>query len=84
MNDSHPASWDLQKLAEACTVRRQRRSGPGGQHRNKVETAIFVEHRDTGITAEACERLGFTLTFDRPADRGLRVTIATRQTSSGR
>lgn len=31
-----------------------RGSGPGGQHRNKVETAITVTHRPTGISAH-CE-----------------------------
>lgn len=39
-----------------CDTRRQRRSGPGGQHRNKVETAIVLTHNSTEITAEASER----------------------------
>jgi hypothetical protein len=42
-------------LAE-CDVRRLRRSGPGGQHRNKVETAVSLHHLPTGVRAEASER----------------------------
>lgn len=53
--DVHPAQLDLKTLQEQCETRRQRRSGPGGQHRNKVETGIFIEHTPTGVRAEATE-----------------------------
>ena len=52
----HPASASAEQLWAECEVRRLRRSGPGGQHRNKVETAISLKHIATGITAEASER----------------------------
>lgn len=53
---SHPASIESEQLLKQCEVRRQKRSGPGGQHRNKVETAIVLRHEPTGIQAEASER----------------------------
>ena len=53
---SHPAASTAEELLKVCEVIRQRRSGPGGQHRNKVETAIRLTHRPTGVTAEASER----------------------------
>ena len=55
-SDLHPASLSADELLRECDVHRHRRSGPGGQHRNKVETAIAVRHRPSGIAAEAGER----------------------------
>jgi len=52
----HPVALPIDKLLEECDVRRTRRSGPGGQHRNKVETAVVITHRPTGLVAEASER----------------------------
>jgi hypothetical protein len=52
----HPAGRDLERLLAECAVRRTRRSGPGGQNRNKVQTAVVLVHQPTGIGAEASER----------------------------
>ena len=52
----HPAALDGEQLLAECDMRRLRRSGPGGQRRNKVETAVVLHHRPTGVSAEANER----------------------------
>jgi len=52
----HPASLPAAALLAECKMRRLRRSGPGGQHRNKVETAVRLLHVPSGIAAEASER----------------------------
>lgn len=52
----HPTELDHDQLLSECVVRRQRRSGPGGQHRNKVETGVFLTHEPTGLRAEATEQ----------------------------
>ena len=52
----HPAALDGDRLYGECEVRRQRRCGPGGQHRNKVETAVTLVHRLTGTIGQASER----------------------------
>ncbi len=46
----------IELLLRECECRRTKRSGPGGQHRNKVETAFIIEHLPTGVIAEANER----------------------------
>ncbi|MGN6110107.1 MAG: peptide chain release factor family protein [Kofleriaceae bacterium] len=38
-------------LIQQCEVDRYRASGPGGQHRNKTESAVRLRHRATGVTA---------------------------------
>ncbi len=52
----HPAALDPEVLAAQCDFRTTRRGGPGGQNRNKVETAVVFFHRATGKTAQASER----------------------------
>lgn len=56
MISKHPATLSSHDLLAECDVSRTRRSGPGGQHRNKVESAVVLTHRPTGTHAEASER----------------------------
>ena len=52
----HPASLPIDALLADCRVDRTRGSGPGGQHRNKTETAIVITHLPTRVRGEASER----------------------------
>lgn len=52
----HPASLDDEALLAQCEASKNRSSGPGGQHRNKVESQVILLHRPTGIEAQAAER----------------------------
>ena len=52
----HPAALDDDALLKDCAVTSGRSSGPGGQNRNKVETAIRITHEPSGIIANATER----------------------------
>lgn len=52
----HVAALDHDALLKDCTVTAGRSSGPGGQNRNKVETAIRITHKPTGVIASATER----------------------------
>ena len=52
----HPAAMSDESLFAQCELRRERRSGPGGQRRNKVETAVVLIHTPTGTRVEASER----------------------------
>lgn len=78
----HPSCLSEEELLKECAVRSDRRSGPGGQHRNKVETAIIIVHTPTGTQAEANQRRS-QAENRREAIVRLRLALATRVRSSG-
>lgn len=47
--------YDDAKLIAECDVHRYRASGPGGQHRNKVASAVRLHHRLGNLTVVATE-----------------------------
>ncbi len=73
---AHPASLEPEVLLEGCTIGRGRSSGPGGQHRNKVQTLVVLRHDETGIEAQAGERRS-GIENHRVAVRRLRLALAT-------
>jgi len=50
-----PLPLHLLELKAQCDVETYRASGPGGQHRNKTESAVRMTHRPTGIVRVATE-----------------------------
>jgi len=52
----HPAALPDEALLAQCELGRGTTSGPGGQNRNKVETAIYLTHTATGVETHASER----------------------------
>ena len=74
-NQEHPATILAELLLRDCEIRHERRRGPGGQHRNKTESAVVIRHIPTGIEGQAAERRS---QFDnlRNAVKRLRMNLA--------
>lgn len=54
MTEHYPT--DRAALERDCDLTFFIAGGPGGQHRNKVETGVRLTHRPSGITVTATER----------------------------
>lgn len=73
----HPACLDDAALLKHCQVQRGRAGGPGGQHRNKVETLVTLTHTPTGVKSHAGERRS-QIENKRVAVFRLRLALATQ------
>ncbi len=64
---------DRASLERDCEIEFFIASGPGGQHRNKVETGVRLTHRPSGLTVTATERrsqhANREMAFERMAER---------------
>src|SRR5215471_3578371 len=69
--NKHPT--DRESLERDCDMEFFVAGGPGGQHRNKVETGVRLTHRPTGIVVTATERRSQSANreaaYDRMAER---------------
>ncbi len=85
---------DRESLERDCEMEFFIGSGPGGQHRNKVESGVRLTHLPTGITVTATERrsqhANRDVAFERMAERleerqrVRRARTATRPTAASR
>jgi len=63
--------WHLledRALLAQCDVQAHRASGPGGQHRNKAETAVRLVHLPSGVSVEGKD--------ERSRTQNLRIALA--------
>lgn len=71
----HPACQSESALLAECEVGFGRSGGPGGQHRNKVQTLVRLIHTPTGIESHAGERRS-QIENKQVAIRRLRLALA--------
>jgi hypothetical protein len=72
---AHPAAQPDEILLRDCKIGTGCSRGPGGQHRNKVETLVRLVHTPTGIESHAGERRS-QIENKRVALRRLRLLLA--------
>src|SRR2546430_14177421 len=92
MAETYPT--DRASLERDCDVEFFIAGGPGGQHRNKVETGVRLFHRPSGITVTATERrsqyANREMAFERMAERLQKLQqrrtprVSTRPTAGSR
>lgn len=56
MDQPHPSTLEEAVLLKECETHFGRQRGPGGQHRNRRDTAVTLRHQPTGIEVTAAER----------------------------
>jgi len=71
----HPACMEDEALLAQCDRRLARTGGPGGQHRNRVDSKVILTHRPTGIESAAGERRSAN-DNQRVAVRRMRLALA--------
>lgn len=69
---------ELLELEKECAVTPYRSSGPGGQKKNKTESAVRAVHLPTGITRIATESRSQSANRLRALDR-IRLALAERR-----
>ena len=66
-------STDKLVLEKEVEIQTYRSGGPGGQHRNKADTAVRLHHPPSGVTVTATERrsqsMNRELAFERLIER---------------
>jgi protein subunit release factor B len=74
---------DLRRLRKEVLIETYRSSGPGGQRKNKTETAIRLKHLPSGMTVVATEHRSQAqnkkLAFERLRERLLRLNRPRRR-----
>jgi ribosome-associated protein len=74
---------DLEILKKQVILETYRSSGPGGQRKNKVETAVRIKHLPSGITVVATEHRSQSenrkLAFERLRDRLIKLNRPRRR-----
>ncbi len=74
---------DLQALKKQVIIETYRSSGPGGQRKNKVETAVRLRHPLSGITVVATEHRSQAenrkLAFERLRERLIKLNRPKRR-----